>query len=219
MTFQVNDDDYLERSLVESFRKLKIVDLPKFTPTKAKKEIITKAMPCEIQEVPSIIDKDGNIEINFFSQDFNLNGSPKNIYDKVYRAVNHEIIEFDDDRIYANNDEEEDKEYGELNERNDYPDERKEEENIYYGNKEEDPKDDIIVDRFSSDENNDDSNNNNLNIEENNQIDNNEENSDIDVEDDINMQKYSIKIQTNFDVDIDSDDFDLNGNEDSFNDL
>lgn len=95
-----DDKDLLELQLIESFRKLKIIDLPRFSPTIPQKKIQQKV----IQEKPkqentNLFDKDGNIESHFFSRGLGINKTPKNIFDKVFKIITFptENKDFDND--------------------------------------------------------------------------------------------------------------------------
>ena len=114
MNFQNDDEkDLLELQLIESFRKLKIVNVPKFSPTKPLKALPTKDnMVNPIVENSNIFDKDGNIESDFYLHGLQPNKSPKGILDKIFQIATfpRENKEFDDERL-NNEDENEEEDF------------------------------------------------------------------------------------------------------------
>lgn len=160
MNFQDdNEKDFLELQLIQSFQKLKIIDMPKFTPHKPQKKVEAKPTPQNITEEKSnIFDKDGNIELDFFSQGVNIRNTPKDIFNKVFRVATFPIEkkEFVDERL--EDEEEDDDEYGD--EKYDYP-----------GG---DTSDDDLNNNFDYDNFNDDDSN-----DEDNNINNDKTNSDV----------------------------------------
>lgn len=111
MNFQNDDEkDILELQLIESFRKLKIVNVPKFSPTKPLKALPAKDNMVKPKlENSKIFDKDGNIESDFYLHGLQPNKSPKGILDKIFQIATfpRENKEFDDERLNNEDDNEE----------------------------------------------------------------------------------------------------------------